>query len=624
MDLNDLAAKLQNVKWNGQDKLTARCSSHEDVKSSLAVRQMPDRIVMHCFAGCSFDSIVSSLGLSKSDFFTTHKNGHNGSNGNGKAVLSVVDKSKRPEFSGQTKLTRYEIRDIDGALFAVHVRKDGTDDQGHKLKNLWWEQPDGKIGLNGTKLANMPLYRTETLSETHPDTTIVVTEGEKAAQSLADRGIAALGTACGAAVTPSEHVLQCLAKYPDVVLWPDNDDAGREHMSKIGSILAKSGIRSTVVQWSDAPLKGDAADFKGDRLAILQLLQSSAETLPAVQKSSVDVPAEKSLFADRQAVDAFDAWRQISGEQRTYAVAGLVKFGATAAVSGLMGAGKTTFAMNMTRAWALGQQFCGRDVVPCKVFVVASSKEYDNWAETIGKAWELQGLVYLAPSLWAHFNDTKKSAAWFAHEMTRLGCQAFVLDTLFDFFGMPPNTTGDQNRTAMNEQAPLLEVVRTMQYAGLVTGHQPKSEAQALAPRDPEEAFAGNTGWMAQHRMRISLRRKSQGANAIITGRGGYGDEGISKEQMVLFDPETRLISLGGLFSDYLGITALPSVSDALRDEGGWASRSDLEKKIGKGKAWVLAGLKEGLKREEIERKGDNRSTKYRLKGLIGAQDELL
>src|SRR5229473_8533542 len=114
------------------------------------------------------------------------------------------------------------------------------------------------------------------------------------------------------------------------------------------------------------------------------------------------------------------------------------------------------------------------------------------------------------------------------------------VDTLFDFFGMPPNISGDSNRIAMNEQSPLLQLVRDRNYSGLVTGHAPKSEAKAIDPRDPEEAFAGHTAWTAQHRMRMTIRRKSQGINAFITGRGGYGDKGILKEELLLFDKDTR------------------------------------------------------------------------------------
>jgi hypothetical protein len=149
-------------------------------------------------------------------------------------------------------------------------------------------------------------------------------------------------------------------------------------------------------------------------------------------------------------------------------------------------------------------------------------------ADTIG-FWELKGLVFLVKSTAAHFDDRAKTVNWFDYTMKKHECRTFVLDTLFDFFGMPPNTSGDVNRIVMNEQTPLLELVRERGYSGLVLGHAPKSEAKAIDPRDPEESesFGGHTAWTAQHRMRMTMRRKSQGVNAFVTGRGGYGDQGI-------------------------------------------------------------------------------------------------
>src|SRR5208337_4417545 len=100
---------------------------------------------------------------------------------------------------------------------------------------------------------------------------------------------------------------------------------------------------------------------------------------------------------------------------------------------------------------------------------------------------------------------------------------------------------------------PLLQMVRERNYSGLVTGHAPKSEAKAIDPRDPEESFGGHTAWTAQHRMRAAIRRKAQGVNTFLTGRGGYGDVGILKEELLNFDLATRLLALGGPFSEHLG-----------------------------------------------------------------------
>lgn len=359
-------------------------------------------------------------------------------------------------------------------------------------------------------------------------------------------------------------------------------------------------------------------DEKDGSIALVTgLLYNRNGGVPAVNGNGHAVQ----LYEDRRAVDAFDAYHTMVTDQRGYAVEGLIKEGCTMIVSGLMGAGKSTFAMNLARAWFLGESFLERQTRQSKTLVVVSPKEYEAWADTIG-FWKIKGGIFLIESTKAHFPKGDEQARWFAQEMDRLGCKTFVLDTLFDFFGMPPNNSGDQNRIVMNEQAPFLEMVRERMLTGLVLGHPPKSEATAIVSRDPEESFGGHTAWTAQHRMRGVIRRKSAaaGVNAFLTGKGGYGDQGILKEHMLLFDETNRLLSLGGPFSEYLGRAALPSVLEAL---DGWMSRSDLDKALGKDKKWTLAGLKEGLKDGSVKDNGrKGRAKKYALPDEM-EQDEL-
>jgi hypothetical protein len=315
---------------------------------------------------------------------------------------------------------------------------------------------------------------------------------------------------------------------------------------------------------------------------------------------------------DRTPVDAFEAFQALRADQRLYSWAGLVREAGTLVLTALMGAGKTTLAMNVARGWALGVEVLGRLCRPSKTLVVVSPKEYEAWVECIG-FWGVRGHIYLIASHKTHFDTGPEQAVWFEDTMKKFDCETFIFDTLFDFFGMPPNTRGDSNRIAMAEQTPLLEVVRAHGWSGIVTGHAPKTEAQAVVARDPEEAFGGHSAWTAQHRMRAVIRRKAKGANAFITGRGGYGDNGVLEERMLLFDEQTRLVTLGGKFSDYLGETALPGLIEALEGSG-WASRSDLIKATGKSKSWVYAGVKFGLKTNAIKWNGRaGRGAKYAL-----------
>ena len=167
-----------------------------------------------------------------------------------------VELPSRPRARARRREVRYEVRDASGALVATHVRiGDG------ESKRLWWER-DGTKGLGGLEVKDLPLYGAHDLRDVPQAATVTIIEGEKARDALVARGVPAVATVCGAAVTPSSAVLEVVRRF-DVVLWADNDEPGQAHMTRIAARLGEIGISSRVVEWPDAPPKGDAADFRG-------------------------------------------------------------------------------------------------------------------------------------------------------------------------------------------------------------------------------------------------------------------------------------------------------------------------------------------------------------------------
>ena len=70
MSAHIILSTLNGVKRTGQDKWLAKCPSHEDRTASLAIRELSDgRLLLHCFAGCNVQEVVSSVGLRLSDLF---------------------------------------------------------------------------------------------------------------------------------------------------------------------------------------------------------------------------------------------------------------------------------------------------------------------------------------------------------------------------------------------------------------------------------------------------------------------------------------------------------------------------------------------------------------------------
>lgn len=69
MKIEALLSRLDRVKGrNGS--YTACCPAHADRSPSLAIRETGDgRILLHCFGGCSVDSIVGAIGMDMTDLF---------------------------------------------------------------------------------------------------------------------------------------------------------------------------------------------------------------------------------------------------------------------------------------------------------------------------------------------------------------------------------------------------------------------------------------------------------------------------------------------------------------------------------------------------------------------------
>ncbi len=158
---------------------------------------------------------------------------------------------------GGAVTTVYRVRDAAGHVIAEHVREDRPDGS----KECRWRRPSGGWGLNGMPLEELPLYGSERLADWPEEYPVILVEGEKAADALNGAGhLFALGTVTGAAGTPGADALEAL-RGREVILWPDADDPGREHMARTAERLRGVAGTLRLYTWHEAPEKGaDAAD----------------------------------------------------------------------------------------------------------------------------------------------------------------------------------------------------------------------------------------------------------------------------------------------------------------------------------------------------------------------------
>lgn len=251
--LDRVLAALPDPKRDGAG-WRARCPSHEDRRASLGIREAEDgRVLMRCRAGCKTEAVVAALGLTWGALYPDRP----ADTGRGAQPAA----NGHPATAGRT--VRHELHALDGKVLAVHIRQVDAA-TGKKLGAVWWERPDGSRGLGGSRVEDLPLFvpgSAATLAGIEDGAEVILTEGEPAAVALAWCGIVGVATVTGAATIPTDAVLSCLVRLR-VLLWPDADDPGAEHMQRIAARLVALGCGSVeVIEWPEAPARGDARDF---------------------------------------------------------------------------------------------------------------------------------------------------------------------------------------------------------------------------------------------------------------------------------------------------------------------------------------------------------------------------
>jgi DNA-binding transcriptional ArsR family regulator len=238
--------RLQNV-LHRLDKVTntgdgwmACCPAHDDRNPSLSIKTAGTKILLHCFAGCSIESIAQAIGLEVKD-------------------LHLDEPKAQPN-------TFYEYQDEQGNLLFQVVRS--------PQKKFMQRRP-GKDGewINNTRgVRRVPYRLPELLAGVEAGAMIFIPEGEKDVESLRKLGLVATCNPMGAGKWTKE--LNPYFKGANVVILPDNDEPGREHANKVAQNLQGVAASVKVLELPGLDEKGDVSDWleaggTGEQLAVL-------------------------------------------------------------------------------------------------------------------------------------------------------------------------------------------------------------------------------------------------------------------------------------------------------------------------------------------------------------------
>jgi len=165
----------------------------------------------------------------------------------------------------------WRYTDATGKLIATIDRFDWVENGEPRKVFRPWDVAQKKYTHPETR----PLYNLPNIASA-PE--IIVVEGEKAADALIAQNIDAT-TAMGGANAPLEKTDWTPLRGRKVVIWPDNDDAGRAYADKLKTHLEAQGALAVSVLNvpTTRPPKWDAADAEGEDLgAIIRDMRAPA------------------------------------------------------------------------------------------------------------------------------------------------------------------------------------------------------------------------------------------------------------------------------------------------------------------------------------------------------------
>ena len=332
---------LPKTMQGGGNEYYAICPFHDDKTPSFNFNSKTGQYYCH---GCE----------KKGDIF--HFFGKNNSLDTkrdfGKIIKGIADdfgiswEQKKPR-----PVKTYDYIDISGNLLFQVCRMEP--------KSFRQRRPNGKGGwIWNLKEIKPILYR---LPEVLKATEILIVEGEKDTDNLFNLGFTATTCPMGAGKWRPEY--NDSLKGKDVVLIPDNDNKGREHMIRVAQSLNGNTKSLKWLDLPDLPNKGDISDFI---IKLNDKKQASERLSILVDNSGLYEPPKKVTIED--IILPASEFYQLNIRARQELLYPWLKEDSINLVSGWRGSGKTWFALGILDAITRGESFgpwqCNESV-PC-------------------------------------------------------------------------------------------------------------------------------------------------------------------------------------------------------------------------------------------------------------------
>jgi Protein of unknown function (DUF3631) len=224
----------------------ALCPAHADSNASLSLKEENGRILLHCFAGCTFDTVLAALKVNKKELFS-----------------EGPPRKRKPRI-----VAAYDYKNERGTLLYQNVR--------YEPKDFRLRQPNGKG--RWTWSVECSLRTIYNLPAVIAAKDVIWTEGEKDAETANLFGLT--GTTAGSSSAWQDHFAGFFAGKRVVVI-ADADECGRKHARTVARSLYGKVESLKVLELPDAKDLSEWIELGGGTTeALANLIKSTPEWKP--------------------------------------------------------------------------------------------------------------------------------------------------------------------------------------------------------------------------------------------------------------------------------------------------------------------------------------------------------
>jgi len=270
--IEEFLSRLEGVRQVSEGSWMALCPAHDDRNPSLSIQLADDRILIHCFAGCSPQTVVRAMGLEMKDLFLEEEEPFETGPGVLQAAYVYRDEHGNPLY----RVLRY---------YVPGEKKKTFRQQAWDPKTGTWKKGKGALGQ-----VRRVLYRLPELVKADREKPVWLCEGEKDVDHLRAYGLVATTNVGGAKAWRADYNRFFVGRT--VYILKDNDPDGEQRCLQLAEELHGIAREIRIIELPGLGPKEDVSDWLLGGHTVEEL-QEIAENTPPYRPRTVAILKEE-------------------------------------------------------------------------------------------------------------------------------------------------------------------------------------------------------------------------------------------------------------------------------------------------------------------------------------------